>query len=231
MKIGLISDIHGDLDALHSALDLLEKQGVTQILCMGDLVDKGSNGDGVVKLIRELNIPCVRGNHDEDALGNQRWMREKADLSNPVVQERLLSNETIDYLTNLPFSLRFEWGDTDTIVIRLLVVHGTPFNNSEYLLTTSRSTRYQEIAHTADADVIFFGHTHTPMSALFNNIRFYNPGHVCDPKPLGLVSPRSNPNQYSPAPPSCATLTLPTFDYRVYNVLSQEQIVDIPHIE
>ena len=220
MKLGLISDIHGDLASLQAALGLLQHQGAKRILCMGDLVDKGPDGDAVVTLIRDLNIPCVRGNHDEDAYGNQFWMRNNADLTNPIVQERLLSTETIDYLKNLPFLLRYEWGEAETKAVRILVVHGTPFNNSEYLLTTSRATFYQEIANMSEADVILFGHTHTPMSAYFDNVWFFNPGAVlCLPPNDGFVQHHS-----------CATLTLPEMTFTVFNITTGEKL-DVVHLE
>jgi predicted phosphodiesterase len=75
MKIGLIADIHADLEALELALMLMEQHGVQQILCAGDLVDKGKHGDAVVQRIRDLRIPCVLGNHDGLARVTQEWYR------------------------------------------------------------------------------------------------------------------------------------------------------------
>jgi predicted phosphodiesterase len=79
MKIGLISDIHGDIDALRMALEHLHD--ADHILCAGDLVEKGSAGPAVVDLIRERSIPTVRGNHDEMIQGNQQWLIENTNIT------------------------------------------------------------------------------------------------------------------------------------------------------
>lgn len=120
MKVGLISDIHADLTSLLAALDLLQQQQVDLVVCAGDLVEKGTDGDAVVWLIRERQIPCVQGNHDFDAIGNQRWLRENATPNHPAVKGRFLNDKTLAYLAALPFALRFEWEGW-----RVLLTHGT----------------------------------------------------------------------------------------------------------
>ena len=67
MRTGLISEIHGDLESLQRVLDAL-KEAVDCIACGGDLVEKGSQGDALVNKLESLNIPCVRGNHDDNVL-------------------------------------------------------------------------------------------------------------------------------------------------------------------
>src|SRR3954470_17828493 len=69
MKLGLISDIHADLDHLRRALILLRERGAETILCAGDLVDGESEGNAVVEFVRQQNIPCVQGNHDHALSG------------------------------------------------------------------------------------------------------------------------------------------------------------------
>ncbi len=56
MKIGIISDIRSDAIALRKALDLLRAEGVDQIVCAGDLVNKGGDSEGVVRLIQSEAI-------------------------------------------------------------------------------------------------------------------------------------------------------------------------------
>jgi len=64
MKIGLIADIHGDLEGFQAALTLLNAHEVTCILCAGDIVDRGPEADAIVRLIKDHNIACIKGNHD-----------------------------------------------------------------------------------------------------------------------------------------------------------------------
>lgn len=68
MRIGIISEIHGDMPSLTAAVDYLQQQTVDLILCAGDVVERGSDDHGVVSYLRQLGIPCVQGNHDENAV-------------------------------------------------------------------------------------------------------------------------------------------------------------------
>lgn len=64
MKIGVFGDVHGDLQSLTKVLKHLRAEGVDTLVCLGDLVDGGSQERAVVETIRDQGIPCVRGNHD-----------------------------------------------------------------------------------------------------------------------------------------------------------------------
>ena len=68
MKLGLISDIHGDPVALELAWAHLITMKVDRIVCAGDLVGYGPFPDRVVAFLKERQIPSVRGNHDRWAL-------------------------------------------------------------------------------------------------------------------------------------------------------------------
>ncbi|MBK8020629.1 MAG: metallophosphoesterase family protein [Chloroflexi bacterium] len=203
--LGLIADIHADDAALTRALDLLHDKGVDTILCAGDLVEKGPDGDAVVRQIGELAIPCVRGNHDEAAAGNQLWMRQNADLSLPQVQARLLSEETLVTLQGLPFSLRYTYEG-----LRVLVVHGTPTSNSQYLFPEIAPVLYQHAAAEADADVVICGHTHMPARTHIGGVWFFNPGSVCQ---SGFMDSHT-----------CARLRLPDMAFQVFSLATGEKV-------
>ncbi len=68
MKIGILSDVHGDMNSLQKALMFFERNAVDSMICAGDVVEKGDNDDGVVSRLRDLEILCVQGNHDENAI-------------------------------------------------------------------------------------------------------------------------------------------------------------------
>ena len=68
MKLGVISDIHGDPVGLELAWSHLTVMGADRIVCAGDLVGYGPFPDRVVAFLREHQIPSVRGNHDRWAL-------------------------------------------------------------------------------------------------------------------------------------------------------------------
>ena len=61
--IALIADIHGNLPALDAVLEELEREGVDQILCLGD-VAVGPQPTETLERVRELGCPVVMGNWD-----------------------------------------------------------------------------------------------------------------------------------------------------------------------
>ena len=64
-RVALISDIHSNIDAFCSALARIDQVGVDMTLCLGDIVGYGPAPAECVALVRERDIPCVLGNHDE----------------------------------------------------------------------------------------------------------------------------------------------------------------------
>ncbi len=195
MKIGLISDIHGDFPSLVKALRVFQQVKVDKILCAGDLVEKGDRGDEVVALIHKLKIPCVMGNHDEMAPNNQQWLKDNMDITHPNTKKQLLQPETIDIIEQFPRKLRFEWHN-----LRILLVHGSPTSNVEYLMKTASIKRFAEHARNARADIIICGHTHNPMHYYVDDVHFINPGSVIK----GVSSH------------TCAILTLPEKQVTLY---------------
>ena len=65
MKYAIIADIHGNLDALQVVLEDIRAQNATHVVCLGDIVGYNANPKECLQIIRDMNIPCVKGNHDE----------------------------------------------------------------------------------------------------------------------------------------------------------------------
>ena len=63
MRIGIISDIHANVVALEHVLQVMGP--VDTLWCLGDVVGYNANPKQCLDLVREMNIPCVKGNHDE----------------------------------------------------------------------------------------------------------------------------------------------------------------------
>lgn len=155
MDIGIISDVHGDYDALEHALDRLDRfHRVKQVLCAGDLVGRGPHPDDVVQLVRQRAIPTVRGNHDE-------W-------------NYALSPENKDYLRELPLEWR---GIFDGVSIYMC--HGKPGNNLWGLYRDHISdTLLNMMLNSLRADVLVTGHTHMPLFARVKRGCVVNPGSL-----------------------------------------------------
>src|SRR4051812_15080637 len=168
MRLGLIADVHADPRALEGALRGLDRYGVDQILCAGDLVGYGDQPDAVVALLRDRAIPCVRGNHD-------RWALERRQVIGPRGwKPAVLGDDTWEFLLALPASDRRTWAG------RVLAIHhGSPASDMEFVspykpLPDSIERFWDE----DDARVLILGHTHIPMIDRGPRGTIINPGSV-----------------------------------------------------
>ena len=64
----IISDIHGNLEALESVLADIQDRGITEIYCLGDIVGYGPNPRECVDLVKQTCAQVILGNHDQGAL-------------------------------------------------------------------------------------------------------------------------------------------------------------------
>ena len=171
MKIGILSDIHGELEALEKALALLSRLQVDTLICAGDLVDRSPNGDAVVDRIRELNIPCVQGNHDAMAERTQAFLARNRDAGLPIEP---LRPDTVDFLRALPVELRFEWED-----VSLYMTHENPMHDpSKFLYPNASRPLFEAAAFAANAQIVILRHTHTPMQVHIYDMKLINSGSV-----------------------------------------------------
>src|SRR5262245_36502605 len=69
-RYAVIGDIHANLEALTAVLKDAHKQRCTQHACVGDIVGYNANPNECLGIIRDMAIPCVKGNHDEYASTN-----------------------------------------------------------------------------------------------------------------------------------------------------------------
>jgi putative phosphoesterase len=155
MKLGVISDIHGDYQALETVLDRLDNHHqVNAIVCAGDLVGRGPQPNRVVEVIREREIPTVLGNHDE-------WQYN-------------LSDESVDYLQTLPIDLRLNYDGCE-----LFMCHGKPGSNMWGLYRDHVSeTLLKMMLSSLKVDALITGHTHIPMFIRVDEGVVVNPGSI-----------------------------------------------------
>ncbi|MBO7742216.1 MAG: metallophosphoesterase family protein [Victivallales bacterium] len=110
-RIAFISDIHSNYEALTAILSRLDREGYDMLLCLGDIVGYGASPNECVSLVREREIPCVLGNHDEYAtlLMDPSIGRLREDVQHSIgwTQENL-SMDAIKWLAMLPERLEVE---------------------------------------------------------------------------------------------------------------------------
>lgn len=157
MKYGVIADIHANLEALRTVLAFLEEQKVDEILCLGDVI--GYNADPVecLRLVRERCSAVIQGNHERMVLGTSLYGVRKETLEATEWTRSQLSPEDLKYIESLPEEKR--------IGSDILIVHGSPRDKDEYILSTDaiRENIQALRARHPDVKICFFGHSHYPM--------------------------------------------------------------------
>ena len=151
MRYLVISDIHGNLEALDTVLTVVEGR-YDKVLVLGDLVGYGADPNAVIDRVRELEPHSViRGNHDKVAAG-----LDDGESFNSVARSAVLwTYEALtpanrEYLAELP-------AGPQAVDDLLEICHGTPFDEDAYLFDDLDALRAFEAA---SRPVCLFGHTH-----------------------------------------------------------------------
>ncbi len=147
MRYAVVSDVHGNIEALEAALAVIRDDDA--VLCLGDIVGYGPNPNECVERIRARATATVLGNHDVAAIDDFGLA-----YFNPAAREAMkwtqsvLTAQNRDWLDGLGYEFRMP---------EFLLVHGAPINYFEYILDKAAAAR--AFAAT-DAPLIFVGHTH-----------------------------------------------------------------------
>lgn len=175
MRLGLISDIHADHGALVRALDVLQERGAEKVVCLGDLVEKGPEGDRVIEALREQRVVCVRGNHDDNAVRrfHEGEVRIAGEDEGEDDDDPVLAAESIAFLEALPVERAYRWGG-----LRVLLAHTAPGSPEEHVLPGQIPRKFKRALRTIEADVVLLGHTHRPMKIRHGPVWLLNPGSV-----------------------------------------------------
>ncbi len=149
MRYLIISDIHGNIDALEAVIEHA-KGNYDKVLCCGDLVGYGAEPNAVVDWVRDHAHAVIRGNHDKVATGiNEMEDYNPAAVLSTMWTRKTLTPPNIKYLKELAQGPMQVDGFT--------LVHGSPFDEDEYMVTVHDAM----IARTSiQTPVTFFGHTH-----------------------------------------------------------------------
>ncbi|WCT10704.1 metallophosphoesterase family protein [Mucilaginibacter jinjuensis] len=168
-SIAIFSDVHGNMPALEAVLKDIEAKGISELYCLGDLVDFAPWSNEVINKIRELNIPCLMGNHDERIafdypvvpLSKHDALETEARLIAINHTKAILSESNKAFLSKLPEQLEVAL-DIGAQKKNLLLVHGSVKNNDEYIYENHSSADLQKMMADVNAEILVMGHTHLP---------------------------------------------------------------------
>jgi predicted phosphodiesterase len=150
----VISDIHGNLEALEAVLEDVP-DGVEEIYCLGDVIGYGASPNECCESVRSYEMPVISGNHDlavTDLSTNLAWFNPVAAAAIEWTREQL-TPDNAEFLRTRPRMLQSK---------ETLFVHGSVRDPDEYILNGAVASENLAVL-TADypnVQVCFFGHTH-----------------------------------------------------------------------
>lgn len=161
MKYALLADVHANLEALQAVLAHSKEKGCTNYAFLGDYVGYCADPRACLDIVRALNAPCIKGNHDEycssdgplegfttRGANHMEWTRKQ------------LRTEDREWLRSLPFVLRIE---------NFTIVHATLDGPERWGYVFDRLAAAASLVH-QKTDLCFFAHTHVPVVFTRDNV-------------------------------------------------------------
>jgi len=120
----IISDVHSNMAALKTVFEDIDRRGIKEVFCLGDIVGYGPEPRECIDMIIERNVISIMGNHDHAVFyeptnfntGAERasyWTREALETETDLEKR----NRRWSFLGRLP--VRLQMG-------KILMVHGSP---------------------------------------------------------------------------------------------------------
>jgi len=187
MKIAVISDIHGNMEALEAVLSDIKEEKCDKIFCLGDYAMAGPEPVEVINRILDLKneyeMKMIQGNTDLMIAEYSDDVYNAVKTAAPVMAEALkndfeiIPNEQREFLKNLPEKMSIEVDG-----VKILLVHGSPRKNNENIFPDTPLEEVEKMIQGVNADIVLCGHTHMPCGfQTSNKITVVNDGSVGRP--------------------------------------------------
>lgn len=178
--LALIADIHGNLTALEAVLADCERQGVSRIVCLGDVASFGPQPQATLERVQELNCPVVMGNTDAYLLKP----RTLTDVDKP--------NEDSDFFLEVEAWSAAQLDGADKHFVKsfkpvhafdyrghaILAYHGSPRDYHDPIVAQTPDETLDTYFKGYEAELYTGGHTHTQFVRRYYGNRVMNPGSV-----------------------------------------------------
>jgi len=168
MRYALLSDIHGNVDALHRVVRDAEIHGCTQFCCLGDIVGfqhvetyEDSRPSDCARLVRKLNMRTVKGNLDDYCSNESSLEQFRPEFATGIEWVRKqLSEQEKEWLRELPLVLEVE----DFIMVHATLCQPKTWNYVFDKAAAESSFQCQQ------KDLCFFGHTHLQVAYIRDQV-------------------------------------------------------------
>ena len=152
MRLAVLSDIHGNLEAFCRCLNDIDLSAVDQIVNLGDSIGYGPDPEEVIRLLYNRGIPNILGNHELATIDKnfRIWFTPQARKSIEHTQ-KYLSSASLSYIKTLPAFKE---------VAGALLVHGCPPDSPTIYLNHMSLSEIRAAFDSNRFTIAFVGHTH-----------------------------------------------------------------------
>lgn len=152
MRIAILSDIHGNLDALQKVLADIDASEVDEMVCLGDCIGYGPEPEAVIAEIRGRRMPTIIGNHEMAVCdpSHLHWFNPMARCSLETTLT-MLSADSLSYIKHLPYS---------RVLHDCRCVHGFPPDSAQQYLFQKSAYELKQAFAAMIEPICFIGHTH-----------------------------------------------------------------------
>lgn len=176
MRLAILSDIHGNYEALQEIVCDLTNNNISSVIFLGDLVMKGPQPKEVFQTLKELNPLCWLKGNTELWLSDKRTQNES--INSTLKEIELYRNFAIERLSKDSINFMLNCPEKKSLAIKsknFLCVHGSPRSITEALYPSSN---FKNAIKNVKEDIILCGHSHVPFVKKIEDKVLFNPGSV-----------------------------------------------------
>lgn len=176
MKIGIISDVHGNYPALKAVISELKAHHVKRIFCAGDIVGYYPYVNEVIEELQKQKIKCVLGNHDFSLLSGLPVRESYSGNLTVNFARKKITAKNLRFLASLKAyeSIRLNGSE-------ILMMHGGLDN-----LLNQRIHFEEDLTLPSGKKTLFGGHTHVPSVFRRGAVLYVNPGSSGQPRDFDI---------------------------------------------
>lgn len=163
MKIVVISDIHGNQEALNRVLEYIDKlEGKKRVVCLGDIVGYGPNPAECFKIVESLTDKICLGNH-EYAIMDEDFDYQMVKYARKAIRwtRGILGEEIREAISRLPIQIEED---------NVLYVHASPDDPIQWKYITNARNAYSSLIEMKHS-LCFVGHSHIPGIYAYNELQ------------------------------------------------------------
>ena len=179
--IFVISDIHGNYDALKVFFDKIRICKNDLVIALGDYVGYYYEPNKCIDLLKKNKVICLKGNHDENFLKSVNKKEKLLYFSKKYgnaykVAKKTITKDNINFLKNLKKNKSIKIRD-----IKIKFSHGSPWKIDQYIYPNTNKEilfKFNKFKY----NIFFVGHTHRKLYLKINKKKIYNPGSIGQPR-------------------------------------------------